>query len=79
MPAKRKPRLEDDYFPGKGCNCGAYTYGECGCDVDWTPDTERRARIWYKMSDAEMRVRCGELTANEIRTVRAVLRSILRD
>ena len=32
---------------------------------------------WRDMSDDEMRRRCGEMAADEIRSVRAVLRSIL--
>lgn len=37
----------------------------------------RRARDWSLQSGAGLRLRCGELTASEIRTVRAVLRSVL--
>jgi len=34
-------------------------------------------REWVQLSDSAMRLRCGEMTAQEIRTVRAVLHSIL--
>ena len=36
-----------------------------------------RVEAWGEMSDSDMRLRCGELTAQEIRTVRAVLNAIL--
>jgi hypothetical protein len=31
---------------------------------------------WVNLTDAGLRLRCGELTAQEIRTVRAVLRAV---
>ena len=36
-----------------------------------------RVESWGEMSDSALRLRCGELTAQEIRTVRAVLNAIL--
>jgi len=36
-----------------------------------------RVEEWLDMPADEMRLRCGEMTAQEIRTVRAVLNSIL--
>lgn len=33
---------------------------------------------WAALSDDALRLRCGELTAGEIRTIRAVLRAIRR-
>lgn len=36
-----------------------------------------RAEEWGGLTDAELRLRCGELTAQEIRTVRAVIGAIL--
>ena len=36
-----------------------------------------RVEAWGEMSDSGLRLRCGELTAQEIRTVRAVLTAIL--
>ena len=36
-----------------------------------------RVEAWGEMSDSDLRLRCGELTAQEIRTVRAVLTAIL--
>jgi hypothetical protein len=38
-----------------------------------------RLREWHGLTDAELRLRLGELTAQEIRTVRAVLNAILAD
>ncbi len=39
------------------------------------PET-KRLREWHGFSSGQLRLRCGELTANEIRTVRAVLSAI---
>jgi hypothetical protein len=39
---------------------------------------EEKAREWASLSDSELRLRCGELTAQEIRTIRAVLAAILK-
>ena len=36
-----------------------------------------RVEEWGELSDAGLRLRCGELTAQEIRTIRAVLNAIL--
>ena len=36
-----------------------------------------RVESWGELSDSGLRLRCGELTAQEIRTVRAVLNAIL--
>jgi hypothetical protein len=27
---------EEEYFPGKGCQCYAHSENECACNVDWT-------------------------------------------
>jgi hypothetical protein len=35
-------------------------------------------REWAKLSDSGLRLRCGEITAQEIRTVRAVLAAMIR-
>jgi hypothetical protein len=51
--------------------------GECGSGADWTPKVEKLVRAWRDMPAAEMRLRCGEMTAQEIRTVRAVLNQII--
>jgi hypothetical protein len=40
-------------------------------------DIIQSAKKWYDMSDSQMRLHCGEMTAQEIRTVKAVLRNIL--
>ena len=39
--------------------------------------TQRRVIDWRSQSDEGLRLRCGELTSQEIRTVRAVLHAIL--
>lgn len=39
--------------------------------------TQRRVIDWKSQSDEGLRLRCGELTAQEIRTIRAVLNAIL--
>ena len=65
------------YYPGQDCTCCAHGESECGCTADWTPRIERIVAAWRDMPDAEMMLRCGEMTAQEIRTVRAILRSIL--
>ena len=39
--------------------------------------TQRRVIDWRSQSEEGLRLRCGELTAQEIRTVRAVLNAIL--
>jgi hypothetical protein len=39
--------------------------------------TQRRVVDWQNQSDEGLRRRCGELTAQEIRTIRAVLNAIL--
>jgi len=67
----------DKYIPGMGCQCFAHNVSECCCDADWTTRTEKRVVMWRDMSDSEMRLRCGEMTAQEIRTVRAVMNQIL--
>lgn len=38
--------------------------------------TQRRIIDWCDQSDEGLRLRCGELTAQEIRTIRAVLNAI---
>ena len=39
--------------------------------------TQRRVIDWRDQSDEGLRLRCGELSAQEIRTIRAVLNAIL--
>ncbi len=39
--------------------------------------TQRRVIDWSSQSDEGLRLRCGELSAQEIRTLRAVLNAIL--
>ena len=69
--------LYEGYFPGVDCNCGAYGQCECGCFADWTPKVEKLVKAWRDMPASEMRLRCGEMTAQEIHTVRAVLNQIM--
>lgn len=66
-----------DFFPGHNCKCGVDLGGECFCGADWTPKAQKRVETWLTMSDDEMRLRCGEMGAQEIRSVRAVLKNIL--
>jgi len=40
-------------------------------------ETHRSVIDWQSQSDAGLRLRCGELTAQEIRTIRAVLNALL--
>jgi hypothetical protein len=70
-------KLLDNYIPGADCTCHAYAEYECACDADWTPKLEKIVKVWRDMPDQEMRLRCGKMTAQEIRTVRAVLDAIL--
>lgn len=82
---KKKPDTEQvgsdalfaDYVEGGDCTCAAYDECECGCGADWTPKVEKLVEAWRDMPADEMRLRCGEMTAQEIRTVRAVLNQIL--
>lgn len=39
--------------------------------------THRRVMDWHSQSDEGLRLRCGELTPQEIRTIRSVLNAIL--
>lgn len=66
-----------DYVEGIDCICAAYDECECGCGADWTPKIEKLVEAWRDMPADQMRLRCGEMTAQEIRTVRAVLNQIL--
>lgn len=66
------------YVEGSGCICGAYGECECGCpDADWTPKVEKLVAAWRDLSDDELRLNCGEMTPQEMRTLRAVLNQIL--
>lgn len=40
-------------------------------------ETARKVREWKELTDSGMRLRCGELSAQELRSIRAVLESIL--
>lgn len=39
----------------------------------------RRVLEWINLSDSGLKLRCGELTAQEIRTIRAVLNALILD
>jgi len=67
----------ENYYRGQGCNCSAHGQCECGCDAEWRSKTELLVEAWYHMTPSEMRLRAGEMTAQEIRTVKAVLGSII--
>ena len=28
--------MSDEYYAGRGCECFAWSEGECCCEVDWT-------------------------------------------
>lgn len=73
----KKKSYDWSYVEGKDCICAAYGECECGCGADWTPRVEKFVEMWRDMTDSEMRLHCGEITAQEIRTVRAVLNQIL--
>jgi hypothetical protein len=46
-------------------------------EAEIKPSIEDKVLDWISLSDSGMRLRCGEMTAQEIRTVRAVLNSIV--
>jgi len=46
-------------------------------EVDDMEAMHSRCWEWLNMSDSELRLRMGELTAQEIRTCRAMLKSII--
>jgi hypothetical protein len=53
-----------------GCDCREALMAE-------SMQTQRRVIDWRDQSDEGLRLRCGELTSQEIRTIRAVLGDIL--
>ena len=73
-------RLNDivkNYYPGEKCLCAARHEGECGCDANWDSKLEIIVKYWSEMPASEMRLHCGEMTNQEVRTVKAVLKNIL--
>jgi hypothetical protein len=46
--------MSEDYYPGKGCKCGAWDRSECGCDVDWTPTEVYDLRSKLKAAHLEV-------------------------
>ena len=59
--------LESHHF---ACDCREALMAE-------SMQTQLRVIDWRNQSDAGLRLRCGELTAQEIRTIRAVFNAIL--
>jgi hypothetical protein len=49
------------------------------CDCQKALRVYQRVMDWKNQSSEGLRLRCGELTAQEIRTIRAVLQSILSE
>ena len=52
-------------------------YKDSSVEVNNIEAVHSRCWEWLNMSDSELRLRMGELTAQEIRTCRAMLRSII--
>jgi hypothetical protein len=52
------------------CDCRETLFAE-------SMKTRRHVVDWSLLSDEGLRLRCGELTAQEIRTIRAVIKAIL--
>jgi len=50
--------MKQDYTPGQGCQCNAYSEEECGCNVDWTPKEVYELR--------EQRDRLAEILREEV-------------
>ena len=62
-------------------NCTTHHYA-CDCREEMfrrARETHERAMVWSLKSDSQMRLDCGELTAHEIRAIRAVLKSIIQN
>lgn len=51
-------------------------YKAGGMEISNAFNTIRDLYDWYSLSDEGLRLRCGEMTAQEIRTVRAILKAI---
>ena len=68
-----------EYMPGQSCMCAAYNQDECACGDDWVPRSEKLVEAWASLSRQELRLRLGECTEQEIRTVRAVLNHIIKN
>ena len=47
-----------------------------GCAIDWATQTLTNLDHWRNMSSSQMRLQCGELTAEQIRIVRSILNVI---
>jgi hypothetical protein len=47
-----------------------------GNAIDYATQTLTRLEDWKNMSSAQMRLQCGELTAEQIRIVRSILNVI---
>ena len=77
---KTKMNIEEieKYSPGQDCICWAWNDYDCGCGADWTPRITKLVQAFAEMTPSEMKLICGEMTAQEIRTVKAILNWILR-
>lgn len=65
--------------PAKAITCVSHHFA-CDCRealMAQSLETQRRVIDWRSQSDSGLRLRCGELSAQEIRTIRAVLNAIL--
>ena len=47
---------DPEYYPGKGCECNAWSKTECACGVDWTDSKvyELREKLRLLRKDAEL-------------------------
>ena len=74
----------DDSQPKDVCNCGADKHNAAVdaaakalvAKIGEGASVLTRMSEWENLSDEGLRLRCGELTAQEIRTIRAVLGAI---
>lgn len=60
----------------RGKDVGMPEPKDTGADIDAAIRIVDRVYMWSEFSDEEMRLHAGEMTAQEIRSVRAVLNSI---
>ena len=73
------PRTDSDHYQRMVQSCVTHHFA-CDCRealMAESMQTQRRVIDWRYQSDEGLRLRCGELSAQEIRTIRAVLNAIL--
>lgn len=73
------PRTASDHYQRMVRSCVTHHYA-CDCRealMSESVQTQRRVIDWRDQSAEGLRLRCGELNAQEIRTIRAVLNAIL--